>query len=155
MVLDSIPQKELPSLADVRKCMGVVKQIHGVIKTAVDEYNKITDETLKLQPEVDKASKPFRDKIEELKKGLTDEEIQKDIEIQNLVREANVVIRAITKKADDKRVKLDEKYAKDEVEIDLNPEYKTFIKANFETKIRPAYNFAADVVELADAFEIE
>ena len=76
--LDQIPQKDLPTTADVRKCVGVVDDIRDGIRKEAESYEK----TFKgLQEEADKITKPAKVKITKLRGDMTDEQAEKDPDI--------------------------------------------------------------------------
>ena len=87
---------------------------------------------------------PYQDKIRKL-----DQEKDKD-KVQALIDEANKKIDPFNKKL----VDLNKKYAKEEVEIDFDENYKSFIKTNWEDRIRPSYNSVEAMLKVADAFNI-
>lgn len=134
-VLDSIPQKDLPTTKDVRKCVGIVEQIrtNDAVKKSIDEYEKLNSQ---LNTELE----PLREQ------AGADQEKAKELEPQ---------AQKIVNSYQDKFRKLDEKYKKTEAEIEIDGNYKTFVKENFVKLIKPSYNDKKALLKVADAFGIE
>lgn len=135
-VLDSIPQKDLPTTADVRKSLGATNQIRKAIKEPIAEYDKINED-------IRKVMEPYQVKLRAL------DQKEKD-KVNALIDEANKKIEPHNKKLQ----KLNEKYDKEEIDIEMDENYKSFIKTNWEDKIRPAYNDRTAMIAVADAFNI-
>ena len=152
LVLDGIPQKDLPTTSDVRKCMGAVKQIHKAIEKPIEEYEK-------LNAEMDKIKKPIQDKITLMreKRGLSVDQANLDPTLLAEADKGNKLLEPTNKKFE----VLDKKYSEDEVEIEFNEEYKNFIKTNWEDRIRPIFHNEVNhkmsreiMMKIADAFGI-
>ena len=133
-VLDSIPPKDLPTTADIRKCNGAVEQIRSTIK----EFKQFDE----LQDGAMKAMKPYQDKLRALD--------PKSEEAKELTDTANKKLEPHNKKIAD----LIKKFSETIVEVDLDENYKSFIKTNWEEKIRPQYNDKKALLETADVFNI-
>jgi len=143
LFLDRIPQKELPTTADVRKCVGAVEQIREGIDKQAKEYEK-------LYQEANLITVPASKKIAKLREGLSEAEIKESKEIQKIVDKSNADLKPINEKLN----KLDLKYSKEEAELDLKDDYKGFIKDHWETHLRKQYDNTKAMVKVAEAFEI-
>lgn len=133
--LDSIPQADLASIGDVRKANSSVDAIQGV-----KEVKTYTDALAELDVEIQKAMKPYEDKISKAK----------DEEKQAIVKKANIAIKPLSERLE----KMKEKAQKDIVEIKLDSNYESFIKTNFEQHIRKLYVSKDAMLRVCDAFDI-
>lgn len=143
MYLDRVPQRELPATADVRKCVGAVEAIRKVIQEDADKYEVLYAEAADI-------NKPNIEKIKELRGDMTDEEANKDEELQAFVAEANRQLEPVNEKI----AALDAEMREKDVEIELSDEHKAFIKAHWEKFIRPQFVNAKDMLEVAEALNI-
>lgn len=136
-VLDSIPPKDLPTTADIRKCNGAVEQIRSVVKE-LKEFDTLQSEALVIMA-------PYQKKLA----GL--DEVKDSEKVAKITGEANKKLEPHNKKIND----LMKKFGETEVEVEIDENYKSFIKTNFEDRIRPSYNDKKALLDVADAFNIE
>jgi hypothetical protein len=130
-------------MGEVRKALGAVQQIRKGIEAPMkkyDEVNVVIQE--KLLPFQEKVSLLAQDeKLDEKERAAIGAKIQ---------AEANVAV-----KSEAKKIKaLDEKHVKEIIEIELDANYKSLIKTNWE-KLRKNYLDKAACVEVADALGID
>ena len=135
-VLDSIPPKDLPTTSDIRKCVGAVDQIRSNVKE-LKEFDVLQEEALKVM-------KPYQDKL----RGL--DEVKDKEKVDKITGEANKKLEPTNKKIND----LMTKFQETEIEINMDENYKSFVVANWEEKIRPMYNDTKALLKTADAFNI-
>ncbi|MEK7138197.1 MAG: hypothetical protein AAB787_01680 [Patescibacteria group bacterium] len=137
-ILDSIQPKDHANTGEMRKCAGAVEQIRKVIAPQIDEADGI-------QAEAKKIYEPFQKRLAKLKgdeNKLEREELQE--EANKKLEKTNEAFRAMA-----------DRFSKEEIEIELDQNYKAYIKDKWEEKLRPAFNFRADALKVADAFNIE
>ena len=133
-VLDSIQPKEFASSAEMRKCFALTQQIRGELKDYSDQLEALTDEARALLA-------PLQDSFA----GSSGDEKAE------LTRKANKVL----EKVNAKRKELEDSEGSEDLDIEVDPNYKSFVKASFDEKIRPKYLKQSAAVEIADAFNID
>ena len=139
--IDAVPQKEWPATADVRKATAVVDQISKNLKgTEIEDH-------LELEKTVQDILRPFNEKLLQLDKKDVDYKAKTD----ELLKESNSASRDLRMEL----VESGKKIKEIQLEIEIDPNYKAFVKANWEKKIRPVLNFKESVIEISDAFNIE
>ena len=138
--LDDIRQKDLPTVADVRKCIGLVGQIKKALAPQFEKYDTLKEQGLKIMT-------PYTDKLKAIGEAKTD---KAERERQKLVDEANKALAETNGEIEE----LDKLNREEVVDIEVDGNYRSFFKAHFETLIRPKFVKAEDVVAIADAFEI-
>ena len=143
LFLDRVPQRELPSTADVRKCVGAVEQIRKVVKKEAEEYEKLYDQAKVV-------NKPNIEAIAKAKGDMSDDEAEKDPKVKALVKKGNEDLAGINKGL----AALDEKYKDEEREIEMDENYKAFIKENWEKFIRPQFVAVKEMLAVAEALNI-
>lgn len=136
-ILDSISPKDLPTTADIRKCNGAVEQIRSVVKE-MKQFDELQDGAMKIMAPYQKQLKGLDEKTDAEKIAEITGEATKKLEPTN--KKINALI---------------EKFNETEAEVDLDENYKSFIKTNWEEKIRPSYNDKKALIKTADAFGIE
>lgn len=133
-VLDRLPQKDFPTLKDVRQCVGCVEQIRKAVKDPIEDFDSAREEVAEFM-------KPYQDRITKAKD---------DKERDRINKEANEKGKPLA----DKIAELNKKYREEEQEIELDENYRQFLKTHFNDKIRPNYLDAKEVIKIADALEL-
>jgi len=139
IALDDVPQKDLATTADVRKCVGTVEQIRKSIVKPMEEFEVVQKKINAKRVEVDAKLAKFPENEENTKKR------------EEIIEKANADVMPIIKE----REKVDAKYEKEEAEIDLDPNYKEFVKGIWEDHVRPRYMVKDAMLKVAEAFGIE
>lgn len=154
-VVDNIPMKDLPTIADNRRASGAVTQIRTAIVGPLAELEKA-------ESDLNRRLIPWREKAALLvvKEGDGEEEKRaKEEKTAELTKEANIDLAL----ENETLRQLTEKYKKEEIGIELDGNYLNFLKVNFEKLLKPNYNHPSAaarelrhaVVETADALGIE
>ena len=137
-ILDAIPPKDHKTTADARKCIGAIEQIRKEIKPELKELEDLQNKSAEI-------ARPYQEKLREL--GDSPENEKKKKKIQD---EANVELKPLN----DEFAELVKKFKEQEVTINLDENYKAYIKSIFEDKIKPMYNKTADMLKIADLLGI-
>lgn len=137
-ILDKLPQAELASTAEVRQCIGSIEQIRSSLpKEYKEEQDEINDKSNKI-------IKKFQEELRAIPEDKKEE------------REALVTLYNTKNLApiSEELNELNKKFSEQELNIDLDKNYLSFIKNVWEKHIRPQYRVPSVMISVADALNI-
>lgn len=138
LVIDSVEPKEWANQGECRKASGAVNQIRKAIVDYMAEFEV-------LQGKIADALKPFQERI------LAIPEDKRAEEGKPISTEANMALKPFI----DAQKELNERTKEEMVETELNPEYKNFIKSNWEKHFRKLYKVKEICNAVADALGVD
>jgi len=141
--LDSLSPKAHNTTAEARKCIGSVEQIR---RSIVDELAELEN----LQKRSAEIANPYRERIAELGPEKDDND-KTAAKRKKIVDEANAELKPLN----DELNQLTAKFKTQEAEIELDANYKDYIKSIWEKELRPLYVNTKEMLLVADALGIK